>query len=155
VVVYGDEDVKQAIDGTAEIVFNPKARTGMASSLQAGLRAMRPEVEGAMVLLGDQPLVGSRTVATLLRAWRREGSRPAVAASQGEDGWAPPVILSRELWEELFALKGDAGARQVLHGRPELLDIVPAPGRPDDIDTPDDYAKIVRLFPRKRPKQRA
>ena len=116
---------------------------------------MRPEIEAAMVLLGDQPLVGSRTVATLLRAWRREGSRPAVAVSQGDDGWAPPVILSRELWGELHALKGDAGARQVLQGRPELLDIVPAPGRHDDIDTPDDYAKIVRLFPRKKPRQHA
>ncbi|HEV8596183.1 MAG TPA: nucleotidyltransferase family protein [Candidatus Dormibacteraeota bacterium] len=155
VVVYGDEDVKRAIDGRADLVFNPKARTGMASSLKAGLRAMRTEVEGAMVLLGDQPLVGSRTVATLLRAWRREGSRPAVAVAQGDDGWTPPVILSRELWGELLALEGDAGARQVLHGRPELLDMVPAPGRPDDIDTPDDYAKIVRLFPRKRPRQRA
>jgi len=152
VVVYGDDEVKRAVDGTAEIVFNPKARTGMASSLQAGLRAMRPEIEAAMVLLGDQPLVGSRTVATLMRAWRREGSRPAVAVSQGDGGWTPPIILARELWEELFALKGDAGARQILHGRPELLDMVPAPGRPDDIDTPDDYAKIVRLFPRKRPR---
>jgi molybdenum cofactor cytidylyltransferase len=155
VVVYGDDDVKQSIDGRADLVFNPKAETGMASSLQVGLRAMRPEVQAAMVLLGDQPLVGSRTVATLLRAFRREGSRPAVAVAQGDGGWAPPVILSHELWEELYALSGDAGARQVLHGRPELLDIVPAPGRPDDIDTPDDYAKIVRLFPRKRPKQRA
>src|SRR5438105_391920 len=99
-------------------------------------------------------LVGSRTVATLLRAWRREGSRPAVAASSA-DGWAPPVILSRELWGDLFALKGDAGARQVLQGRSELIDIVPAPGRSDDIDTPDDYTKIVKLFPRRRPRQRA
>ncbi len=158
VVVYGSEDVKKAINGRAELVFNPKADTGMASSLQAGLKAMRPEVEGAMVLLGDQPLVGSRTVATLLRAWRREGSRPAVAAAvdAGEaGGWAPPVILGRELWGDLLALTGDAGARQVLQGRPELLDIVPAPGRPDDIDTPEDYAKIVQLFPRKRPRQRA
>jgi molybdenum cofactor cytidylyltransferase len=152
VVVYADDEVKRAVNGTAEIVFNAKARTGMASSLQAGLRAMRPEIEGAMVLLGDQPLVGSRTVATLLRAWRREGSRPAVAVSQGDGGWTPPIILGRELWDELLALKGDAGARQILHGRPELLDMVPAPGRPDDIDTPDDYAKIVRLFPRKRPR---
>jgi molybdenum cofactor cytidylyltransferase len=152
VVVYGDDEVKRAVNGNAEIVFNPKARTGMASSLQAGLRAMRPEIEGAMVLLGDQPLVGSRTVATLLRAWRREGSRPAVAVSQGDGAWTPPIILGRELWEELLGLKGDAGARQVLQGRPELLDMVPAPGRPDDIDTPDDYAKIVRLFPRKRPR---
>jgi molybdenum cofactor cytidylyltransferase len=155
VVVYGDDDVKRAVNGRAELVFNPKAATGMASSLQVGLKAMRKEVEGVMVLLGDQPLVGSRTVATLLRAWRREGSRPAVAVSQGDDGWAPPVILARELWGDLLALRGDAGARQVLHGRPELLDLVPAPGRSDDIDTPEDYAKIVQLFPRKRPRQRA
>jgi len=155
VVVYAEDDVKRAINGRSELVFNAKAQTGMASSIQVGLRAMRPEIEAAMVVLGDQPLVGSRTVATLLRAWRREGSRPAVAVSQDDDGWAPPVILARELWGELFALTGDAGARQVLQGHPELLDIVPAPGRPDDIDTPDDYAKIVRLFPRRRPRQRA
>jgi CTP:molybdopterin cytidylyltransferase MocA len=155
VVIYAEDDVRRAIDGRAEVVFNAKSATGMASSLRIGLKALRPEIEGAMVLLGDQPLVGSRTVATLLRAWRREGSRPAVAVSQGEDGWAPPVVLSREMWPQMLALKGDAGARQVLQGRPELLDIVPAPGRADDIDTPDDYAKIVRLFPRRRPRQRA
>ncbi len=154
VVVYSADDVKEKVDGDAELIYNPQARTGMASSLQAGLRAMRPEIEAAVVLLGDQPLVGSRTVATLLRAWRREGSRPAVAVSQGHREWAPPVVLSRDLWEELFALKGDAGARQVLQGHPELIDVVPAPGRGDDIDTPDDYAKIVRLFPRRKPRQR-
>jgi len=162
VVVYAEDDVKRAIDGRGELVFNAKASTGMASSLRVGLKAMRPEIEAAVVLLGDQPLVGSRTVATLLRAWRREGSRPAVAVSQGtdeteeKDNWAPPVVLSRELWGEVLALRGDSGARQVLRGRPELLDVVPAPGRPDDIDTPDDYAKIVRLFPtKKKPRQHA
>src|SRR5207244_604313 len=105
------------------------------------IRSARPPFErlaaallpvGRVILLGGQPLVGSRTVATLLRAWRREGSRPAVAAAGTDDGWAPPVILSRELWPDLFALSGDAGARQVLEGRPELLDVVPAPGRSDD-----------------------
>jgi molybdenum cofactor cytidylyltransferase len=154
VVVYAAEEVKQAVGGDAELVHNPRARTGMASSLQAGLRAMRPEIQAAVVLLGDQPLVGSRTIAALLRAWRREGSRPAVAVAQGKNEWAPPVVLSRELWEQLFQLKGDAGARQVLQGHPELIDVVPAPGRIDDIDTPDDYAKIVRLFPRRKPRQR-
>lgn len=154
VVVYSSEEVRRAVDGAVEVVYNPAAKTGMASSLQAGLRAMRPEIEAAVVLLGDQPLVGSRTVAALLRQWRREGSRPAVAVSQGDHDWAPPVVLARELWEQLFELKGDAGARQVLHGRPELLDMVPAPGRVEDVDTPDDYAKIVRLFPRRKPRQR-
>ena len=150
VVVYGAEDVRRAVNGRAELAHNSRAHTGMASSLHVGLRALRPEIEGAMVLLGDQPLVGARTVSTLLRAWRREGSRPAVAVAQPDGGWTPPVVLARDLWDELNALKGDAGARQVLHGRPELLDVIPVPGRADDIDTPDDYAKIVRLFPRKK-----
>jgi molybdenum cofactor cytidylyltransferase len=168
VVVYSAADVKEAVDGAAELVHNPDAHKGMASSLTVGLRAMRPEIEGVVVVLGDQPLVGSRTVAALLRAWRREGSRPAVAVSnrgganseadpdrRGGTHWTPPVVLARELWEQLYALQGDAGARQILDGHPELLDTVPAPGRPDDIDTPDDYAKILNLFPRKKSRKRA
>jgi molybdenum cofactor cytidylyltransferase len=154
VVVYATDDVREAVGGDAELVRNSKARTGMASSLHAGLRAMREEIEAAVIVLGDQPLVGSRTIAALMRAWRREGSRPAVAVAQAHGEWAPPVVLARELWDELLALKGDAGARQILQGHPELLDTVPAPGRPDDIDTPEDYAKIVRLFPRRKPHQR-
>jgi molybdenum cofactor cytidylyltransferase len=167
VVVYSSDQVKKAVGDTAELVYNPAASTGMASSLRIGLRALRPEIEAAVVVLGDQPLVGSRTIAALLRSWRREGSRPAVAVSKprkrtvgtnptAESGrrWTPPVVLAREMWEQLYALKGDAGARQILDGHPELLDIVPAPGRPDDIDTPEDYAKILSLFPKKSPRTR-
>jgi len=98
---------------------------------------------------GGQPLVGARTVEILLRTWRREGSRPAVATSY--DGsrrdWRPPVLLDRALWPELMVLEGDAGARQFLEKRPELVDTVHSAGRPDDVDTPEDYAKIVHLFP--------
>jgi molybdenum cofactor cytidylyltransferase len=155
VVVYSTDDVKDAVEGAAEVVHNPEAHTGMASSLKVGLRALRPEIEAAVVLLGDQPLVGSRTVVALLRAWRREGARPAVAVSKRRNQWTPPVVLAREMWEDLYALHGDAGARQILEGHPELLDTVPAPGRPDDIDTPEDYAKIVSLFPRRKPRKRA
>ncbi len=155
VVVYASDDIKQALDGHAELVHNPEARAGMSTSLRAGLNALRPDMEAALIMLGDQPLVGSRSVSTLLRSWRREGSRPAVAMAGGDKArWTPPVVLSRELWPELEALEGDSGARQLLERHPELLDVVPAQGRPDDIDTADDYAKIVRLFPRKRPTRR-
>jgi molybdenum cofactor cytidylyltransferase len=166
VVVYSAREVKEAVGDGAEVVHNPDAQSGMASSLKVGLRALRPEIEAAAVVLGDQPLVGSRTISALLRAWRREGSRPAVAVSKkrGDEGspsgrpdpsWSPPVVLAREMWAELMALEGDAGARQILDGHPELLDTVPAPGRPDDIDTPEDYAKILTLFPRRKSRKRA
>ena len=157
VVVYAAQEVAGAVDGAAELVFNPDAAAGMSTSLRRGLAALRPDMEAALIVLGDQPLVGSRSVAALLRSWRREGSRPAVAmsASTPQVRWTPPVVLARELWSELENLHGDSGARQLLDGHPELLDVVPAQGRPDDIDTPDDYAKIVRLFPRKKPTRRS
>jgi CTP:molybdopterin cytidylyltransferase MocA len=133
-------------------VENPEAASGMASSLRVGLASLPEAAVAAVVLLGDQPLVGGRTVRMLLRAWRREGARPAVAATYaGSDRWLPPVVLDRSLWAELMGLTGDAGARQLFEGRPELLDTVVAGGVPADVDTPQDYANIVRLYPRPDP----
>ncbi len=147
--VYSDAAVLGAIRRSAIPVLNPEARSGQASSLRRGLQALPEAMAGALVMLGDQPLVGSRTVRLLLSAWRREGARPAVAAGYGgADGWLPPVVLERHLWPELMALTGDAGARRLFERRPELVDTVPAAGRADDVDTPQDYAKIVQLFPR-------
>jgi CTP:molybdopterin cytidylyltransferase MocA len=152
-VVYSDEKVRSAVGNAATTVHNPEASSGQASSLKVGLLSLPAEMEGAMVMLGDQPLVGSRTVSVLLKAWRREGARPAVAASYGEqDGWRPPVVVERSLWPDLMALTGDAGARQLFERRPHLVEAVVASGRPDDVDTPEDYHKIVRLFPRPDPR---
>ncbi|HEY7201536.1 MAG TPA: nucleotidyltransferase family protein [Candidatus Dormibacteraeota bacterium] len=148
-VVYADEAVRDAIGGSATCVLNPDATRGQSSSLRVGLQSLPEEIAGALIMLGDQPLVGARTVGILLRGWRREGARPAVAASYGDRGsWRPPVLLDRSLWPEVMSLDGDEGARRLFDDRPELLDTVPAAGRPDDVDTPDDYARIVHLFPR-------
>jgi molybdenum cofactor cytidylyltransferase len=148
-VVYADESVREAVGRMATCVANPDAALGQSSSLRIGLQSMPEEMAGAIIMLGDQPLVGSRTVDMLLRAWRREGCRPAVAASYGDRGsWRPPVLLDRSLWPDVMSLGGDEGARKLFDERPELLDTVPAAGRPDDVDTPDDYARIVHLFPR-------
>src|SRR5260370_29675330 len=129
-VVYSSDEVMQAVGRDAELVNNPRAQTGMASSLQVGLQALRSDMEAAIVMLGDQPMVGSRTVSALLRAWRREGSRPAVAVSRGESGkWAPPVVLARELWAELMPAKSSAGPRPGLNPRPGLVRSLPSPDR--------------------------
>src|SRR5207248_1691175 len=82
-----------------------------------------------LVLLGDQPLVDAGTIALLLRHWRREGSRVAVATRHASDDghgpWLrPPVLLDRSLFAELRTLTGDEGARQVLNRRRELVDVI-------------------------------
>src|SRR5262249_59366017 len=89
--VFADEAVRMAIGSSATCIHNPDAPSGQASSLRVGLQSMPEEIAGALVMLGDQPLVGSRTVGMLLKAWRREGTRPAVGASYvGGGGPRPP-----------------------------------------------------------------
>lgn len=143
--VYADHAVRAALGAGATPVFNPDAERGQATSVAAGLRALPAAAAAAIVLLGDQPLVGADTVRTLLRAWRSPGAAPAVAAGYGA-GWLPPVVLGRELWARALALDGDQGARAIFREHPELVQAVPVPGRADDADTPEDLRRIARLL---------
>lgn len=152
VLVYSDGAVADAVAHAARCVRNPDAATGLASSLRTGVDSVGDHVAGALILLGDQPLVNPTTIGALLRSWRREGARAAVAtlytSADGEaPEWRPPVVLDRSLFSELRTLDGDQGAKQYLDRHPEFVDVVPSSDPPHDVDTREDYAKIVRLFP--------
>jgi len=55
------------------------------------------------------------------------------------------VVLHKSLWPAAFALEGDMGMREVLAGADVLEFAVPdALGSLDDIDTPEDYARVSR-----------
>jgi nicotine blue oxidoreductase len=146
----------------ALIVHNPDWATGMGSSLAAGLTALsRPEalsrpaagltelsghgtIDAAVIALADQPLVGPAAVARLIAAYR-DGATVAVAAYQGRP--RNPVLIARPHWAEVIQLSvGDVGARPFLRAHPELLTLVECgdTGRPDDVDTPGDLARVTR-----------
>ena len=55
-----------------------------------------------------------------------------------------PVVLARRIWPEVEKLRGDRGARAVLSAHPDWLLEVPVEGDPpDDVDTWEDYRRIV------------
>jgi CTP:molybdopterin cytidylyltransferase MocA len=133
--------------GTAvRTVHNPEWRTGMGSSLAAGLAAVPGECTAAVVALADQPLVGTVAVGRLIAA-HAAGAVVAVSCYDGRP--RNPVLISREHWPEVIALAtGDVGARPFLRAHPELVTSVECgdTGRPDDVDTPDDLARVERLM---------
>jgi CTP:molybdopterin cytidylyltransferase MocA len=127
------------------IVHNPDWRTGMGSSLAAGLGSVPVSAEAAVVALVDQPLVGSGSVRRLIAAYRA-GARVAVAAYHGQP--RNPVLLAREHWPAAIALAaGDVGARPFLRAHPDLVTLVECAdtGRPDDVDTPEDLTRIAAI----------
>ncbi|MFC7733107.1 nucleotidyltransferase family protein [Actinomadura keratinilytica] len=128
----------------AVAVPNPDWRTGMGSSLRAGLAALPPDAPAVVVALVDQPRVGAAAVRRLVAAYRG-GARVAVATYGG----APrnPVLIAREHFADAAAAAvGDRGARAFLRARPDLVTPVACDdvAAPDDIDTPADLAAFLR-----------
>ena len=131
-------------------VDNPDWRTGMGSSVRAALRALTgtQDVSAVVVALADQPLVGPESVARLIAAYRA-GASVAVAAYDGQP--RNPVLLAREHWPEVIdTATGDTGARAFLRARADLVTLVECgdTGRPDDIDTPADLARVAAALAR-------
>ena len=129
------------------IVENPDYGQGQLSSLLAGLRAIdAARTTAALVTLIDVPLVSAATVRTLLAAQRERGAPVVRPVSNGRHGH--PVIIGRELFDELERADLTQGAKPVVRARAaEMIEVpIDDEGAFTDIDTREDYEKYIRAW---------
>jgi len=143
VVGAGAAAVRGACDPFGvRVVENGRWAEGQSTSVEAGLRALGSEVGAAVVLLGDQPLVGSEVIRRLVAAFE-DGAPVAVATYGGR--WRNPVLFARSVWPALLEeLEGDEGARSFLRRHGESLVKVPCDGigEPGDVDTIEELEEL-------------
>lgn len=148
VVVLGHEAerIQQELEGLPiRIILNPRFAMGMSASLIAGLQAISPQAEGAMIFLGDQPLVSTEVVRRLLSVFRESQRSIVVPVYGGVRG--NPVLFSSSLFSELTTVQGDKGGREVVMRDPERVAAMAFPSdlAPRDVDTWEDYEALRRL----------
>ena len=121
-------------------IFNPAYETGeMLSSLQCGLAGLGPEVDAALIELGDQPQVESGTARSIVEAFKSSGARIVVPSYQMRRGH--PWLVEKSLWDKIQALRPPQTPREFLNAHADEIKYVnmDTPSINEDMDTPEDY----------------
>ncbi len=140
---HGAAAVDAAVAGLdLAIVHNPDYAAGLATSLAAGVAALPPDADGAVVLLGDMPQIDAATIDRVTAALDPEGGVQIVVPTwRGERG--NPVVWSAAWFDALKALTGDAGGRHLIAANGEVVAAVECgPAVAVDVDTPGALAAL-------------
>jgi molybdenum cofactor cytidylyltransferase len=149
VVVVGHEAAeirRHVVLRRARFVEAPDFHEGCTSSIRAGLDALQPQSEAAVLILGDQPGIEPETIAAVVEGWRHTQSPVVRVSYRGRSGH--PMLFTRALFGQLKALHGDKGVWKLCDAHPEWVREVevdrPYPG---DVNTWEDYTKLTSASP--------
>src|SRR5687767_9567793 len=141
----GAAAVEQALAGLdVRLVHEPAFAEGMAMSLRRGVGALASETEAVVIALGDQPFVRPEAYRRVVQTWRDTTASFVVPRYAGHLGRAHRVLLSAAVFDELLALRGDVGARQVIARDPGRVAVATLEwDSPMDVDTRADLARLA------------
>ncbi|HEV7763574.1 MAG TPA: nucleotidyltransferase family protein [Thermoanaerobaculia bacterium] len=135
IVIGSYRDALAGLDVT--VLDNAHAAEGMSASIRLAVEHAR----GARILitLCDQPMIDAEHLRALV------ATDALIAATAYENTIGVPAVFSPELADELLALRGDAGARAVIQAHPNDVVAVQCEAAAIDIDTMDDYLRLLPL----------
>ena len=147
-VVTGHESdkVRASLSGfDVTFVDNPDFADGLSTSLAAGIAALPDGVDGAIVCLGDMPMVASRHVNRLISAFdAEEGRTICVPVARGKRG--NPVLWGADYFDNMAVIKGDVGAKYLMGQYSEAVCEVTIGDDAvlTDIDTPEALKSLSK-----------
>jgi molybdenum cofactor cytidylyltransferase len=143
VVVVGHEAEKLLAllkDRPVLFVHNPDYAKGQSTSLRRGIQALPHDADGVVICLGDMPRVSADHVRKLVAAFDpANGKSICVPMADGRRG--NPILWGRQFFDEMRAVEGDRGARDVIRRHEDAIGAVPMDDAVlMDVDSPDALA---------------
>jgi molybdenum cofactor cytidylyltransferase len=126
------------------VAHNAHWREGMGASLRAGMEALsdaglEQRLDALIVMLVDQPRIGSDVLRRLIEAYRAPTPPPPIVACAFDERLGPPALFDRRLFPALRQAQGDRGARALFDAHRAALVAIPCPQAGFDIDTLEDW----------------
>ncbi len=148
IVVVGDSDQKvisEISNLPVRIVNNDLWKTGVSTSIIAGVNALSRNIGAAIFFQADQPQVSTLLINSLIEA--HEKSMGSIIAPQVDGQRGNPVLFDVNTFSDLLALKGDVGGRALFSKFPvEWVSWLDS-RQLMDVDSPEDYQKFLEIFP--------
>lgn len=138
------------------IVENTAYLQGMSTSMHLGIQTLIANgykkadaaypVDSALIMLGDQPMITSQVIDTLITTFRATGKRIVVPLYEGKRG--SPVLFDASLFPELLQVSGDEGGRTVLERHRQDVELVEMGNAlvNYDLDTWDAYQQVLEAW---------
>jgi len=125
-------------------IYNGAADAGQSESIKAGI-LNSPVSDGYMFFAGDQPLLDEETIRLLAECFEANSGLIIIPVFKGRKG--SPVIFPKRFKEELLALSGDTGGREVIKNHPDSVLLVEVKDNSMllDIDTKEEYLELIEL----------
>jgi molybdenum cofactor cytidylyltransferase len=127
-----------------EFALNKYYRSGMASSIRAGMKRVSLTTDAVLITLGDKPKIAVSTILSLIHRIPKTRKSIILPIYQGQTGH--PVIFKKNYFSQLTSLnpsklKQDYGARFLIEeNQDDILKVkVNDAGVVRDIDTWQDY----------------
>ncbi|MEZ3160528.1 nucleotidyltransferase family protein [Microbacterium sp. BWT-B31] len=135
------DEVRSVVDTNGfDVVVNDQYTSGCSSSIAAALGCVHADLDGIVLMLGDQPGVRVETVEALVAG---RGNAP-IAVTRYDDGIGHPFALSRATFRALEELHGDRGVWRLIDRLGSAVARVRVSGQvPRDVDTDEDYRALL------------
>ncbi len=151
IVVTGflHEEIIVALENLqVHIIHNTDWQEGMGSSIRTGMKYLQQlhhinQINAAMILLSDQPLITAEHLQQLQSQFYLDKRSIAVTGYAATEG--VPAIFNKSLFPVLQDLYGNRGAQWLFKNHPDQLTIVPFEGAVIDVDTEEDYLRLLQL----------
>ncbi len=121
------------------IIENSEYRSGMGTSLKAGVIASNPNTDYFGFCLGDKPFVKTETIGHLLETLERQ--HPPILAPAFNGVFGHPNFFSKKYRDKFTSLKTDIGGRDILQSERQNVLTIPV-NDAGVITDMDNYLKI-------------
>ena len=143
---HQSSEIKKVVpDQINQIIHNSQWKNGMMSSIFAGMSKLDDDIDGNLIILGDMPLISTKTIKLIKREFQKYDGEHIVYPTFGNKQ-ANPVIFPKKYFSEILNSQGDKGCKKVLKKYPK--DSIGIEFHSNEVivdcDTRDDYFLVEK-----------